>query len=219
MSSPSVIRAIIADDHPVVRAGIAAILADHDDIRVVGQAGTGRELVELHARERPDLALVDLRMPEMDGVEAIVEIRRRSPEARVIVLTTFDGDEDIYRALRAGAKAYLLKDVPRDELLASIRAVHRGEPCLRPSIAAKLTERLNSEPLTGRELDVLRLMVAGGSNKQIAAALYVTEGTVKVHASRVFEKLGVGDRTRAVTAALRRGIVRLTDGSDAPDAH
>ncbi len=219
MMSHAVVRTVIADDHPVVRAGIASILADHPDIAVVGQAGTGRELIEVYARERPDVALVDLRMPDTDGVEAIGEIRRRFPDARVVVLTTFDGDEDIYRALRAGAKAYLLKDVPRDELLACVRAVHRGEPCLRPAIAAKLTERLNSEPLTGRELDVLRLMAAGQSNKQIAAALYITEGTVKVHASRVFEKLGVCDRTQAVTAALRRGIVRLTETPDAPAAH
>jgi two-component system NarL family response regulator len=212
------VRIVLADDHPVVRAGIASILADHPDLLVVGQAGTGRELIDLYHRERPDVALVDLRMPDTDGVEAIGEIRRRSPDARLIVLTTFDGDEDIYRALRAGAKAYLLKDVPRDELLACVRAVHRGEPCLRPAIAAKLTERLGSEPLTARELDVLRLMAAGQSNKQIAAALYITEGTVKVHASRVFDKLGVSDRTQAATTALRRGIVRPTDTPAGPAA-
>lgn len=205
------IRTVIADDHPVVRAGIASILADHPDLTVVGEAGTGRELVGLYAREHPDVALVDLRMPDTDGVEAIDQIRARFPDARLVVLTTFDGDEDIYRALRAGAKAYLLKDAPRDELLACVRAVHRGEPCLNPAIAAKLAERLSGEPLTGRERDVLRLMVAGQSNKQIAAALFITEGTVKVHASRVFEKLGVSDRTQAATAALRRGIVRLNE--------
>ena len=219
MTPNAAVRIVIADDHPVVRAGIAALLADHPDLAVVGQAGTGRELIDLYARERPDVGLVDLRMPDTDGVEAIGEIRGRFPDARLIVLTTFDGDEDIYRALRAGAKAYLLKDVPRDELLACVRAVARGEPCLRPSIAAKLTERLNSEPLTGREVDVLRLMAAGQCNKRIGTALFITEGTVKVHASRVFEKFGVSDRTQAVTAALRRGIVQLVETSPACAAH
>jgi len=211
MGLDATICVVIADDHPVVRAGLAAILDDHEDMAVVGQAGDGFELVELYRRVRPDLTLVDLRMPRMDGAEAIRVIREEFPNARFIVLTTFEGDEDVYRALRAGAKAYLLKDVPREDLLASIRAVHRGQPCLQPAIAAKLTERLTYEELTGRELEVLRRMAAGFSNKGIAAALFITEGTVKVHGSRIFAKLGVCDRTQAVTAALRRGIVQLGD--------
>jgi two-component system NarL family response regulator len=206
---------LIADDHAVVREGLAAMIARRADLRVVGEAQDGAQAVDLALRHRPDVILMDLRMPgapgatTLGGVDAIVQIRAAWPEARVIVLTTYDGDEDIYRALQAGAMGYLLKDTPRDELLDAIRAVHAGSRRLPPEVAAKLAERLTLEPLTPRELDVLRLIVAGKSNKEIGAALTISEGTVKVHVNSLLGKLGVADRTQAVTEALRRGIVHL----------
>ena len=209
MSRLEPIRILIADDHPVVREGLTALINRRPDMTVVAAAGTGRETVELYARFRPNIALVDLRMPDMDGVDAIVAIAEHFPDARIVVLTTFDGDEDIYRGLRAGAKAYLLKDAPREELIDCIRAVHAGKTHIPPAIAAKLAERVRSSALTARELDVLRLMVAGKSNKEIAAALFVTEGTIKVHVNNILGKLDANGRTEAVITAIRRGIVRL----------
>lgn len=207
MSDP--IRLLIADDHPVVREGLAAMLNRRADITVVGEAGTGREALALYRREEPDVTLMDLRMPEMGGVEAIAAIRVEFPGARFIVLTTYDGDEDIARALKAGAQAYLLKDTPRDELLDAIRAVHAGGKRIAPEMAAKLADRLTAPELTEREMDVLKLIVAGQSNKEIGATLTITEGTVKVHVNNLLGKLGVSDRTQAVTEALRRGLVHL----------
>lgn len=206
---PNPIRLLIADDHPVVREGLAAMLNRRQDMAVVGEASNGREAVELYRREKPDVTLMDLRMPELGGVEAITAIRAEFPDARFIVLTTYDGDEDITRALKAGAQAYLLKDTPREELLDAIRAVHAGHKRIAPEMAGKLAERLTAPELTGRELDVLKLIVAGKSNKEIGQALSITEGTVKVHVNNLLGKLGVSDRTQAVTEALRRGIVHL----------
>jgi DNA-binding NarL/FixJ family response regulator len=206
---PDPIRLLIADDHPVVREGLAAMLNRRADMTVVGEASNGREAIDLYRREKPHITLMDLRMPELGGVEAIAAIHAEFPNARFIVLTTYDGDEDIARALKAGAQAYLLKDTPRDELLEAIRAVHAGGKRIAPEMAAKLADRLTTPELTEREMDVLKLIVAGKSNKEIGMALSITEGTVKVHVNNLLGKLGVSDRTQAVTEALRRGIVHL----------
>jgi len=209
MNPVTPIRILIADDHPVVREGLAAMIKRRTDMTVVAEANHGQEAVALFHQHQPDVVLMDLRMPEMDGVEAILTIREQTPEARVIVLTTYDTDEDIYRALRAGAKAYLLKDTPREELLDTIRAVSAGRTRVPSDVAAKLVERVSSEALTAREVDVLRLIVAGHSNREIATLLYISEGTVKTHVNHILMKLGVSDRTQAVTTALRRGLVSL----------
>jgi two-component system NarL family response regulator len=204
------IRILIADDHPVVREGVAAMIERRPDMTVVAEAATGREAVAAYRAAQPDVVLMDLRMPEMTGVEAIGAIRGEFPGARIIVLTTYDGDEDIYRGLQAGARAYLLKDAPRDELLDAIRAVHAGQSRIPPAVAARLAERVLAGPqLTARELEVLRGIVAGRSNKEIGAALSIGEGTVKAHVNNILGKLGVNDRTQAVTTALQRGIVHL----------
>jgi two-component system NarL family response regulator len=203
------IRILLADDHAVVREGLAAMISRRADMQVVAEAENGARAVELARQHKPDVILMDLRMPQMSGVEALARIRAEQPEARVIVLTTFDGDEDIYRALQAGARAYLLKDTPRDELLEAIRAVHAGQKRLPLEVAAKLAERVTAPELTPRELEVLRLIVAGNSNKEIGAVLSIAEGTVKIHVNNLLGKLGVADRTQAVTEALKRGIVHL----------
>lgn len=203
------IRVLIADDHPVVREGLAALINRRPDMEVVAEASNGREALEQFLQQLPDVALIDLRMPGMDGVEAIQAIRKQVPMAHIIVLTTYDGDEDIYQGLRAGAKAYLLKDVSREELLECIRAVHEGATRIPPPVAAKLATRVSAPDFTEREIEVLRLMVTGKSNKEIGAALNVTEGTVKVHVNHILTKLGVSGRTEATTLALKRGIIHL----------
>jgi two-component system NarL family response regulator len=209
MKKTNRVRILIADDHPVVREGLVALINRRPDMVVVAEVSNGREAVEQFLHHRPDVALLDLRMPEMDGVEAIAAIRQKIPTARLIVLTTFDEDEDIYRGLRAGAKAYLLKDAPRDELLKCIRAVHEGQTVIPPSIAAKLADRLTTSGLTRREIQVLQFVADGNGNKEIAVALSISEGTVKTHVSSILAKLDAADRTQAVTIALRRGILRL----------
>jgi two-component system NarL family response regulator len=178
-------------------------------MEVVAEAATGRDAVDYCIHHKPDIALIDLRMPELSGIEAIAAIRAQVPSVHAIVLTTFDGDEDIYRSLRAGAKAYLLKDAPRDELLSCIRAVHDGKTWISPLAAANLTARLSEEELTPRETEVLRLIAAGKSNKEIAAALFVTEGTIKLHVNHILRKLKVSGRTEAISQAVQRGIVHL----------
>jgi two-component system NarL family response regulator len=203
------IRILIADDHPVVRDGLEALIARRPDMKVVGEATNGREAVDQFHRHHPDVTLMDLRMPQMDGVEAISAIRKQDPDARIVILTTFDGDEDVYRGLRAGAKAYLLKDAPREELLECIHAVHAGKTWIPPAVATKLAARVSSSDLTERELEVLRLMVAGKSNKEIGVILHISEGTVKVHVNHILEKMGVGGRTEASVEALRRGLMHL----------
>jgi two-component system, NarL family, response regulator len=203
------IRILLADDHPVVRAGLRALISRRPGMSVIAEASSGAEALNLFRRHRPDVALIDLRMPQMDGVEAISAIREQFPAARIIVLTTFDGDEDIYRALRAGAKAYLLKDVPREELLDCIRRVHEGKTYLPSGVANKLAQRVAAPQLTTRELEVLQLMAAGKSNKEIGTVLLVTEGTVKAHVNSILQKLGVSGRTEAATSAVKRGIVQL----------
>ena len=206
---PDTIRLVIADDHPVVREGLAAMFNRRPDLTVVAEAENGEQAVALVLEHRPDVVLMDLRMPVLGGVDAIGRIRAEWPEARIVVMTTFDGDEDIYRALQAGARAYLLKDTPREEIVDAIRSVYAGHKRIPSEIASKLADRLTAEPLTERELAVLKQIVAGQSNKEIGAALGIAEGTVKVHVNSLLGKLGVGDRTQAVTEALRRGIVHL----------
>jgi DNA-binding NarL/FixJ family response regulator len=202
-------RLLLVDDHPVVREGLAALLGRQTDLQVVAEASNGRQAIDLFRQHQPDLVLMDLQMPELGGVEAIKTIRAEFPTARFIVLTTFDGDEDIFRALQAGAQGYLLKDAPREELLAAIRTVASGGKHIAPEVAAKLADRLLLPELTERELAVLKLIVTGRSNKEIGSALTITEGTVKVHVNNLLSKLGVSDRTQAATEALRRGIVHL----------
>jgi len=203
------IRVLIADDHPVVLEGLCTLINRSKDMTVVAQATNGRQAVAEFLTQLPDVGLVDLRMPEVDGVEAIAEIRERVPTARLVVLTTYDDEEDIYRGLRAGAKGYLLKDAPREELLGCIRAVHEGRTLIPQNVAAKLADRMMATGLTARETDVLRLVADGKANKQIAAQLEISEGTVKTHINTILGKLGASDRTQAVTIGLRRGILRL----------
>jgi DNA-binding NarL/FixJ family response regulator len=208
-SNAPVIRILIADDHTVLRDGLAAIIEQEPDMDVVAEVGDGRQAVELWKKQRPDITLMDLRMPGLEGVDAIYEIRATDPNARVIVLTTFDGDEDIYRALRAGAKSYLLKDVRREELFQCIRLVHAGKTFVPPSVAAKLAERLPGDELSPRELEVLRLLAEGKPNKLIGVALSITEVTVKSHVQSLFKKLNVLSRTEAIAVANRRGLLHL----------
>ena len=211
------IKIIIADDHPVVREGLSAMLAREEDILVVAEAKDGNEALELALEHSPDIVLMDLRMPEMDGVEAIRHLKEQNPEIQVIILTTYDDDEDIFRGIEAGARAYLLKDAPREELFKAIRAVSRGESLIDPSITGRVLDRLTKlsqqvqtpEILSDRELEVLTLIAKGTSNKEIADTLTISESTVKTHIQSIFHKLEVNDRTEAVTEALKRGIIRL----------
>ena len=200
---------LIADDHSVLRQGLVSLIGFESDMMVVGEAGNGREAVELWKRHRPEVTMLDLRMPELDGVGVIKQIRADDENARIIVLTTFDGDEDIYRAIQAGAKGYLLKDVPREALMDCIRRVHAGETCVPVHLAAKLAERVSGETLSGREIDVLKLMAQGKSNKEIGSALFISEGTVKSHVKAIFSKMNVISRTEAVASATRRGLIQL----------
>jgi DNA-binding NarL/FixJ family response regulator len=203
------IRILIADDHSVVREGLVSLVKRKSDMVVVAEASNGREAVELWKKHRPDVTLLDLRMPELDGVGAIKEIRELDENAQIVVLTTYDGDEDIYRAIKSGAKAYLLKDTARDALVETVRRVHAGETYLPPQLAAKLAERVSGEALSPREIDVLRRMAVGKSNKEIGAELFISEGTVKTHIKSIFNKLDVVSRTEAVATANRRGLIQL----------
>jgi DNA-binding NarL/FixJ family response regulator len=203
------IKVLIVDDHHIVRQGLAALLKTVPGFEVLGEAADGEQAVELYRKHRPDVTLMDLRLPKMNGVEAITRIREGSPHARIVVLTTYDGDEDIYRALQAGAKGYLLKGMDLAELSEAIRTVHAGKTRIPPRVAEKLAERMSGSSLTARELEVLRLIVAGKSNKDIGSALFISEATVKTHVNSLLSKLGVEDRTQAATTALQRGIVHL----------
>jgi DNA-binding NarL/FixJ family response regulator len=209
MMDATAIRVLIADDHPIVRAGLGLMLGYSRDMETVAEAGTGREAVDLYRLHRPDVALMDLRMPEMDGVEAITAIRADYPRARIVLLTTYHCEEGIYRGLRAGARGYLLKDAPCEEILETIRSVHAGQTRITLAVGAKLAARAEYPDLTDRELDVLRLMVKGMSNVQIGRALCIAEGTVKFHINHILNKLDVGDRTQAVVTALKRGLASL----------
>jgi two-component system NarL family response regulator len=200
---------LIADDHSVLRQGLVSLIGFEADMMVVGEASNGREAIDLWRQQRPDVILLDLRMPELDGVGVIRQIRAEDENTRIIVLTTFDGDEDIYRAIQAGAKGYLLKDVPREALIDSIRRVYAGETCVPVHLANKLAERIRGGGVSEREIDVLKLMAQGKSNKEIGSALFVSAGTVKSHVKSIFAKLNVNSRAEAVANAAHRALIQL----------
>jgi DNA-binding NarL/FixJ family response regulator len=211
------IRLLIADDHPVVREGIIAMISREPDFKVVAEANNGLEALEKAKQFKPDVILMDLRMPEMDGVEAIRQIAEVEPETKFIILTTYSDDEYIFKGIEVGARAYLLKDAPREELFKAIRAVYRGESLIQPVVASKVLSRFaelsrqtqTHEVLTDREVEVLILIAKGSANKEIAEELHISNSTVKTHIASIFQKLGTNDRTEAVTMALRKGIIRL----------
>jgi DNA-binding NarL/FixJ family response regulator len=204
-----VIRVLAVDDHPVLLKGIAALMLGEEDMELVGEASSGREALDLFRKIQPDITLMDLQMPEMNGIDTIGAIRGEYPEARIIVLTTHPGDIQVSRALKAGARGYLLKNMLRKELLDTIRAVYAGQRRLSSEAAAGIAEHSTDCMLTPREIDVLRLVATGKANKEIGARLELTEGTVKSHLKNILDKLGANDRTHAVTMALKRGIIEL----------
>ena len=205
----SAIRVLVVDDHAILRQGIASLLGSEPDMQVVAEATTGREAIEQFRKHLPDVTLMDLQMPGMSGIDAITAIYGEFPDARIVVLTTYSGDVQVVRAIRAGARGYLLKSLLRNDLLETIRAVHDGKKRLTPEIAAELAEHSTSDFLTPREIEVLRLIACGNANKEIGAQLSVTEDTVKGHVKKILAKLGANDRTHALTIALKRGILSL----------
>ena len=209
MKAKDLIKLILVDDHPTFRMGLAALVESQPDMSVVAEAGDGRTAIELFRQKRPDVVLMDLRMPGLGGVETILTLLQEFPAARVIVVTTYDLDEDIHRAMQAGAKSYLLKDMSREQIIETIRAVHRGETTLPPGVMNRLEERAKRAELTDREMEVLQLVVKGRSNKEISTELFISEDTVKYHLKTLFTKLGVQDRTEAAISAIRHGIVHL----------
>ncbi|MEH2361239.1 response regulator transcription factor [Nostoc sp.] len=209
MNQPSSIRVLVVDDHPVVRQGLIGMLEEAPDIVIVGQGRNGHEALAVFQQQQPDVTLMDLRMPDMGGVQAITVICNEFPNARIIVLTTYDTDEEIYRGLRAGAKGYLLKDSEPEELLTAIRTVTRGQQYIPLNVAAKLAQRITAPELSDRELEVLQLVGQGMSNQEISTALNISESTVKTHINRILSKLDVKDRTQAAIIALKRGIASL----------
>jgi DNA-binding NarL/FixJ family response regulator len=208
-TSDAPIRVLVADDHPVVRSGLAGVIAQQPELALVAEAANGRQALEEFREHRPDVVLMDLRMPEMDGVSAIEAIRAEFPDARILALTTYEGDVDIHRALEAGARGYLIKDMLLTDVLGAIRAVHRGERVIPAAVAAKLAVFTPRIDLTNREVEVLELVAKGLSNRDVAGIIGRTDETVKVHLKNIFAKLGVADRTEAVTLALSRGILHL----------
>lgn len=204
-----VISVLIVDDHPVLREGLASILGDEPDMKVVGETGSGEEAVRLHRELRPDITLMDLRLPGLSGADAAAQILRENPDARIIIFSSYSGDEDIYRSIRAGVRAYLLKDMLRTELVSAIRAVLAGEPYLPPAVQQRLQERQSGRSLTPREREILALIVKGLRNREIAEVLGASEGTIRIHISHILEKLGATDRTEAAVQAIARGIVPL----------
>jgi len=204
-----VIRVLCVDDHPLLREGIAVLIGNQTDMELVAEAANGREAVELFRKHRPDVTLMDLQMPKVNGFDAISAIRSEFPEARILVLTTHAGDVQVSRALKAGARAYLLKGSVREELLDTIRAVHAGQKRLSSEVAAEIAEHATDDSLTSRETDVLRLIAGGNANKEIAARLSLTEETVKSHVRNIMAKLGANDRTHAVAIGVKRGIIDL----------
>ncbi|MGH9841578.1 MAG: response regulator [Blastocatellia bacterium] len=209
MSDQACIRVFCVDDHPLLREGISAIINNQPDMQLVAEASTGCEAIQKYREHQPDVTLMDLRLPDMSGIDALIAIRADFPEARIIVLTTFEGDVEIQRSLEAGARGYLLKSMPPKELLEAIRQVHAGKKRIPPELAAHLAEHLGDESLTEREIEVLRHVAGGNRNRDIAEQLFISEETVKVHIKHIMEKLGATDRTQAVAIAVRRGIIQL----------
>jgi DNA-binding NarL/FixJ family response regulator len=209
MSDKARIRVLCVDDHPLLREGIAAIVNSQPDMVLIATATTGAEAIQRFKEHQPDVTLMDLRLPDMSGVDSLIVIRTETPEARIIMLTTFEGDVEIHRALEAGARAYMLKSMPPKELLDVIRQVHAGKKRIPAEIATHLAEHLSDEALTEREIDVLKHIAGGNRNRDIAERLFISEETVKVHIKHIMEKLGASDRTQAVAIGVRRGIIQL----------
>ena len=209
MSALKKIRVFSVDDHPLLQEGLATLIRNQPDLLLVAEASTGRDALQRFRERTPDVTLMDLRLPDMSGIDAMIAIRSEFPQARFIILTTFAGDVEIQRALEAGAQAYVLKSMPPKELVEVIRQVHAGKKRIPPEIAAHLAEHYSDEALTGREIEVLRQIASGNRNRDIAENLFITEETVKVHIKHIMEKLGASDRTQAVTIGIRRGIIHL----------
>ena len=204
-----VVRILAVDDHPLLREGIAALIANESDMELVAEASNGREAIEQFRKVRPDVTLMDVQMPDMSGIDALIAIRAVEPKAKIVVLTTYGGDALAMRAIKAGAHAYVLKGLVRKDLLETIRAVNRGQKRIHPDVALELAQHTGESTLTAREIEVLSLVAVGNSNKRIAASLNITEDTAKGHLKSILAKLGASDRTRAVTLALKRGIIEL----------
>ncbi len=209
MPAESLIRVFSVDDHPLLREGIAAIINSQPGMRLIAQASTGREAIHQFREHRPDVTLMDLRLPDMSGIDTMIAIRSEFEDAKIVMLTTFEGDVEIQRALAAGARGYVLKSMPPKELAEVVRQVHAGKKRIPPEVAAQLAEHLSDEALTARERDVLRHVAAGNRNREIGEQLHISEETVKVHLKHIMEKLGASDRTEAVTIAVRRGFIEL----------
>jgi DNA-binding NarL/FixJ family response regulator len=209
MAETSRIRILSVDDHPLLREGLAAIIDSQPDMMIVSQASSAAEAIQKYREDQPDITLMDLRLPDSSGIDAMMAIRAEFPNARIIILTTFEGDVEIHRALQAGARGYLLKSTPPDDLVRSIRHVYSGGKRVPPDVAAQLAEHMGSESLTAREIEVLRRIAEGNRNRDIAETLFISEETVKVHVKHIMDKLGANDRTQAIAIAVRRGIIHL----------